>query len=390
MSTTAIILNWAGGENNPFSVFTSLLSSKLGEHGISSEIVELNADVVNNVLTICKHKKIKFAFTWQGLGSSLKLDSGECLWESVGVPLICNHGDHPCHALGNHQSTSRAVHHWYISPSFANFAQDWTAGTQLRFVPSPLLFQTPEVRSFDEPYFVFPKNFDDLQVLERQIDSFSNQTLRALLSFAKSEIILQTQKSNQIDHHIIIDIVFNDSNCVKIINSEDRERIKSLKLFAHAFLDKVYRNAISERVLSELREFPLRVYGRGWERLAELYSSHKFFRGPSMGDGDFQFTSRYGIIDVAPSYDSFHDRAARALAMGCGFLAGSEWFRMDKNFLLDRELFFTSDEGVLADRAAAVVRNPHAHRERCEDFRERYETMYPFANFAEDMLRLGC
>ena len=91
----------------------------------------------------------------------------------------------------------------------------------------------------------------------------------------------------------------------------------------HRQLDHYLRSHKSIAVVAALRDFPLRIYGRGWDRIAQgAPASHVFEPGRNMADSQELYYTRFGLIDVSPS-KGLHDRTRRAMVNGCGFLSSA-------------------------------------------------------------------
>jgi hypothetical protein len=157
----------------------------------------------------------------------------------------------------------------------------------------------------------------------------------------------------------------------------------------HTLLDKIYRNMVAEHVVNELKDVPLKIYGRGWERFQRRQNPHhEFLSFDAMSDNAFQFGSRYGIVDAAPIHDSLHDRTLRAMGNRSSFLMGSNWAY--ETFLGGDHgnLFFDGAAGALRARAERVMQSPEAHRAQCADFSRQYQdhfSLFSFIKYLEQM-----
>lgn len=118
-----VVLNWSLGENDPFTPFTNLLARRLEQHGHEVVVVGVDREMPKRLVD-AKAGGAELALTWQGLGSDLRASStGTSLWDQLQLPLVCMHGDHPCHMPTNHRHDSRFVAHLYGAESFAEFAR---------------------------------------------------------------------------------------------------------------------------------------------------------------------------------------------------------------------------------------------------------------------------
>ncbi len=384
-----ILLNWKNGENDPFSLFNGMLKSKFESYGRSVKIVELNSDFDKNIAKTI-NEGIDFALTWQGIASGLiNRRSEKNLWDEYKIPLFCLHGDHPCHKISNHTATSEYIRHIYLAPSFCRYANKFIERTiAAQFMMLPNIFHTkhPSTTSIHGDYFVFPKNLDDTKLMvsnwEKKFPAHIATTFKNIASAIKSEY----KESNSLDHHEIIDIQLTEEF---ISNLQDHLKINSdmsARHYAHAYMDKFYRNLISEDILATLSDVKIQIYGRGWDRFKNNNNkNHSFFSFDKALNGDFQFQSNFGILDVAPINDSIHDRSFRAMASNNGFLIASSWNAsefLNQNF---ENLFFTGKDMMVRALAELVIQSPESHRASAQQFKSQYHTKYGFHQFLKNI-----
>lgn len=380
-----LLLNWKNGENDPFTYFNKCLQNKLYTLGKRSEILELNENFENNFLKNLK-EGIDFVITWQGIASNfLNKKTGRNLWDEVKVPLFCLHGDHPCHKLQNHTALSDYIHHIYLAPSFCRYANQFIPrATSAKFAILPNIFPTASDSDthFSGDYFIFPKNHDDTQEMirfwEEKYPQHIAKTLKEIAEAIKTEYLT----SNLKDHHEIIETFIDQDFLEKsksVFNTNNESLIRN---HIHAITDKFYRNFISENILTSLPDVKIQIYGRGWERFKALNNKyHSFYSFDKAINGDFQFQSNYGILDVAPITDTIHDRTLRALSQKNGFLIASSW---NTSFFLNQEfkgLFFSGKNNLLRNNVENIIKDPDTHRSSAAYFKNSYNQFYGFHQF---------
>lgn len=117
------ILNWSGGENDPFSYFSGNLQRRLRELGHDAIILALDDGFATALHTAHEASPVQLAFAWQGIGSEVRRTGDTAtLWERLGIPVVCHHGDHPCYNPPNHVQSSPNLIHLYACASFAKAA----------------------------------------------------------------------------------------------------------------------------------------------------------------------------------------------------------------------------------------------------------------------------
>lgn len=389
-----VILNWQGGENDPFTYFSTCMKAAFERMGRPTHIVNVDESMTNRLIEL-DEQGIDFVVSWQGVG--LRLGATETdpttVWDQLEIPILCYHGDHPCHMPANHRAVSPWVQHIYGTGSFAMFANTrLPRETAATFFPTPVWFDDGVKGRFEGDYFVFPKNLDDL---DKTLAGWRAQTARLVPRFllaAADAIIGEFRNGNRTSHHDIIDGML-DADTLAALCDELQAPELSVRFHLYMQLDKIHRNAVSEHVLEDLQDVPLKIYGRGWERFQRRQNPyHEFLSFDAMSDNAFQYASQYGIVDVAPIYDGLHDRTLRAMSNRAGFLMGSSW--PYETLLGDDygDLFFDGAPGALRARAERVMQSPEAHRAKCRDFARQHRqqfSLFSFVKYLEEMCEMA-
>ena len=313
------------------------------------------------------------------------------IWDELKIPLIINHGDHPCHMMAHHRGDSGYVQHIYAAPSFALFANKHiTRKNAASFLQSPSLFSNEINGNFAGNHFVFPKNLDDTQQTLTVWREAEQKVLGHFLLAAFEAIQYELTLRNQRDHHQVIDemLLPDIVEHLKIELNTDSEYL--IQLHIHALLDKVYRNILSEHVVTELHDVPIKIYGRGWDRFkAKNNPKHEYLDFDKVCDNAFQFSSHFGVLDASPIYDNLHDRTLRAIGNQSSFLSGSGW---DFENMLGNgfgNLFFNTQSGNLLANAERVMTAPLQHREQCIAFSNAYRQRYSAYGYIKEIERMS-
>ena len=383
------ILNWSGGENDPFTYYSRQLQRQLVALGHSAQLLPLDESLGRVLLPQHRRAPYDLAFTWQGLGSAIR-PAGESrtLWELLGIPLVCLQGDHPCYMPPNHEQSSRHLLHFYPCPSFARDAnrlipRDWPG---IEFEPPNYVVDRPPPANYEGDYFVFPKNLQPVEELREQWRARYDTSWNALLAAGADEIIRAFHAGNRVHHQeLILDLLPAPIPSQVRAGGAD-PAVAALVFELGRELDRVYRNTAAAFVIDTLAHVPIRVNGRGWERFAARGNpNHQFYPFGSVADGAAQFSSAYGILDVAPVRDLLHDRVWRAMRHGCGFLSGTAWREGEPIHDGFADLFFSGNADELASKAEQVMRDPAAHRQRTADFTTVYDAVFTFPDFVEQI-----
>jgi len=381
-----VILNWRRGENDPFSVFNASLREHLRECGKNVELIETASDDWPRRLGDLARSGVEFALTWQGLGSRVGIGaSGASLWDHFGIPLMCLHGDHPSHMPLNHQLESRYCFHLYAYADAARYSNRHfrrSRGASLFDVPQ--LHREPRLKHTSGEHFVFAKNIthplDTESLWKEKLDQPTFDAYMAAAEVLRRRIA----EAPYVEMHDVLDELISERNLHWLRPEANGPMYHQY----HSQLDLYMRSYKSVAAVTALREFPVKVYGRGWERIAQdAPASHLFASGRNTADSQELYYSRFGLIDISPS-KGLHDRAHRAMANGVGFLSSAsldERFPGSESF---GRLFFSFREHELAERCAAVVADPEAHRNAARQFADLYYSTYSPRQFVNrlDML----
>ena len=387
-----VIVNWLGGSNDFFSYVNNDIKNTFEEIGKTARIINIGDQFFNELLDENK-KGIDFAFTFQGLGSGLQLNSANSIWEDLQIPLLCYHGDHPALYPINHNASSAWIKHIYSTPSFTSFANAYIPRHEpATFLEPPSFFAKKKIDLFIGDYFVLPKNLDDnLKTYQSWSDaSLSQKVLIDFLGDADQAITAEFTNGNRTNHHDVIDQLLTPDVLSRIQQELIGQSATAIRFLIHNLLHKIYRNMVAEYTLLELADMPIKIYGRGWDRFKALNNpNHEFFEGTSLADSSFLYQSNYGILDIAPISDGLHDRTLRATANGSAFLTASSWphtTRLDQDF---SDIFFDGTPGNLYSKAEWIIKSPNLHREKCQYFAERHHEKFPFAGFLMSLTEIA-
>ena len=387
-----LTITWSGGENNPFAYFNESLRHELRSLGVRCFDVELGPQFGPTLNDILAKNRIDIALTFQGLGTHILDQNQRNIWEVLGIQLVALHGDHPCHMPANHATDLPHVHHLYGAPSWAVYSEThFRRQKPVHFFIAPNFFKlrSPVEPVESEAFFVFPKNLDDIRGLLAEWQEKFPSDMAALLTEATHAIQENCRAGDPIEHHELIDQLLTPERFDSLVRSFKPTSAKELFHYIHSLLDKIYRNAVSEVVMAELHDVPMLICGRGWDRHQQKASRfHTFKSFDTVANGDHQFRSRYGILDVTPSKDSFHDRALRAMALGGGFLSNSQLNFSKLIGTTEPALFYTCRPGDLRQKAEAVMQDPGAHRARCADFSRAWDQQFTMYNFYQFLTSL--
>jgi hypothetical protein len=327
---------------------------------------------------------IEFAFTWQGLGSAVKLrDTEVSLWDHLRIPLICVHGDHPCHMPLNHELESPYCFHLYTNADFARYSnRHFRRAHGASVIDIPQVHREPRLVLQGGEHFVIAKNINDPQVTE---SSWRERLPRAVFDVfmsAAETLKAQIAREASVELHDVLDELLVQQRIdwltpeVNVVGYHDY----------HSQLDHYLRSHKAMTAVAALRDFPLHIYGRGWDRVARTApASHVFEPGRNMANSQEMYYSKYGLIDISPS-KALHDRTRRAMANATPFLSSANLEDSFENVRRFESLFFTFRLEELPEKCSAVVRDPQSHLALAQEFASLYHERFHYRAF---VTRLG-
>jgi hypothetical protein len=383
-----VILNWKGGENDPFSVANATLRQHFRACGKNVEVIEISEGDWPSRLAALAQKGVEFAFTWQGLGSSIRVGDppGESLWDHLRIPLICIHGDHPSHMPLNHQLESQYCFHLYTNADFARYSnRHFRRMRSASVIDIPQLHREPPMGQRAGDHFVIAKNVYDPVGTEgfwrERLDKLTFDAYMVAAETLKSRIT----RESFVEIHDVLDDLITEHGFDWLRPTTD---IAAYHLY-HSQVDLYLRSHKSIAAVAALHEFPVRIYGRGWDRIAgSAPTRHVFEAGRNMADSQDLYYSRLGLVDVSPS-KGLHDRTRRAMVNGGGFLSSAN---LEDSFAdIERfdSLFFSFRAHELPEKCAAVMRDPDAHLALSQQFARLYHERFHFRNFVNQIDHLS-
>ena len=374
-----VILNWNGGENDPFTEVNRAIAEIFHKCGKETHTLQITDPMWAEQLGELAIEGIDFVYTWQGLGSNIVLaDNGESIWDLLKVPLICVHGDHPAHMPANHTFESKYCFHLYVNTEFTRYSNRHFRRKRSAYVIDiPQVFFEKPLEIEGEAVFHIVKNIQHTDVFEVEwAKTLPDFALKAYLQAAET---LKHSIKNEVyvDFHAVLD----DLIVTESWGWFDEQQNPGWAHRFHSSLDHYLRSLKSLAMLDEIRDVPVNIYGRGWESFKEnAPMCWKFYPGQAMADSQKQYYSLYGIIDVSPS-KRLHDRTRRAMANGTSFLSSANLEDSFNNLKPYQDLFFDFRLGQLRTKCEAVLANPAAHRERAREFADVYHNRFHFQNF---------
>jgi len=330
---------------------------------------------------------VEFALTWQGLGSSATAgERGESLWDRLKIPLICIHGDHPSHMPLNHQLESRYCFHLYTNAEFARYSnRHFRRLRSASVIDIPQLHREPQLDRRSGDYFVIAKNINDPLDTERRWQQELGKTEFDAYMMAAETLKSRITLEAYVDIHDVLDELIAQQSLACL---DPAANLAAYHRY-HSQLDHYLRSHKGVAALIAMRDFPVHVYGRGWNRVARSAPpSHRFLPGRSMAESQDLYYTRFGVVDISPA-KGLHDRTRRAMVNASAFLSSANLEDSFDDIARFDPLFFSFRTHELAEKCAIVVRDPEAHLALAQQFARIYYDRFPFKAFVNQLDHLA-
>jgi len=376
-----------GGENDPFSVVGDTIRQHFHACGKNVEVIEISERDWAARLAELVPSGVEFVFTWQGLGSSAKVgEQGESLWDHLKIPLICIHGDHPSHMPVNHQLESRYCFHLYTNAAFARYSNRHFRRTRsASVIDIPQLHRESRLERRAGNHFVVVKNISDPLITERLWQQRLDKPLFAAYMMAAETLKSRIACEPYVEIHDALD------DLIALHGLDWLGPTANIAAYHeyHSKLDHYLRSHKAVAAVSALGDFPVHIYGRGWERIAEgAPAFHVFEPARNMADSQDLYYTRLGLVDVSPS-KGLHDRTRRAMANGGSFLSSANLEDSFADIGRFGALFFNFRANELQEKCAAVLRDPDAHMALAQQFAHTYHERFHFRDFVNRLDHLA-
>jgi len=369
-----VLLNWKTGDNDAFTYFNQTIAGYLEACGKPTVTIQLTDKDWDKQILALKENGIDFVFTWQGLGTRLKVNNPtQSFWEFHKIPIISLHGDHPCHMPPNHSLESRYCTHLYGTREFCQYSnRHFRRKTRAIFIDAPPLSQETPLPGRSGNHFVIMKNITPPSVLEDQwkceLDMRTFGFYMAITEIMRQQLYVGEHP----DIHSLVDELIRIQGFVELLLPDNSARYHEM----HSDLETWARNAKTVRVINLLKDVPLEIYGEGWESFAAMgRSNHRYFPGRRLEESGPLYYSRYGVIDITPSRTGLHDRTSRAMRNETSFFTSGYLPDFVPNMKKFDSLFYDFGPNGIREKCESIMSNPGHHNELSREFGFLYQTI---------------
>lgn len=372
-------LTWSSGDNNPFDFAFEQLKLHYRSVGKEFMIIDIATDTWINSAMKLFGQGVEYAYCSQGLAADknviLKDGRSVNLWEYFKIPLICWHADHPSYMPTNHSIENNYIHHVYIDPEFSLFSnKHFRRKFGAISMQPPNLLSEANLREFSGKHFSLIRNYVPLEHIKNRWLSMFDDRYRKILYDVEDIITCKLSTDGFCNMHSELDDVLDQH---QLLIAERGSQI--LFHLLHNQIDRSYRNKKTALVVKSLCDYPLRIYGAGWDQM-HLSKYHQHFQGMDAKSSQALYYSEYGIIDISPM-NFMHDRSLRAIHNQTAFITDA------KNPLTSLQnnefnsIFYDLSSTHLINACELVMKNPKQHLKKCIEFSKAYQLHFPANQF---------
>ena len=278
----------------------------------------------------------------------------------------------------NHQLESRYCFHLYANAEFARYSNRHFRRTRsASVIDIPQLHREAPLARRGGDYFVVAKNISEPPMIEDLWKQRLDKPVFDAYMMAAETLKYRLACESYVEIHDVLDELIAQHSLEWLRPEADIGVYHEY----HSALDHYLRSHKTVSAVTALREFPVRIYGRGWERIAQgAPKSHVFEPGRNMADSQDLYYTRFGLVDVSPS-KGLHDRTRRAMANEGAFLSSANLEDSFADIGRFDPLFFSFRTNELPEKCAAIVRDPETHLALAQQFARIYHDRFHFKDF---------
>lgn len=371
MTNRILIFQWAGSAYDSLRGLLQLAAAEIETEGLNVEYLTVeDQDCQKRLNELLTRNDIVCAIGMSGVGADLRLADGRLLWEAARIPFYNWNCDHPCYFPSRHAIRSNYLCHGYVFPDHARY-------TLTHLNPNGAVFSAhlgiPNREIFGPGFaprenrngrILFTKSSADTNQIEARWQA-QTPLIRFLLFAAAEELLL----ANTRDFLPTLQRIAEQRGVFLHGNS-----MLALQLIRE--IDSYVRFRRTRFVAEALRDFPIDIYGSGWEDFARDTDKIKV-HGPLPWLQTLQLLPDYlGCLSLNPLVDeSVHDRSFFALAAGVPPIADANAFSRT-HFAELTGLTFSFDRDSIQAAAAAVLENPQLCIETTEKVWQRAQNEF--------------
>lgn len=358
MANKVLILRWSGSAYDSLGGLLELVAEELAAMGIHVTMFSADGpDWPQQLVQVLGQGETAFALTMSGVGTDVEVD-GKLVWEVAKVPLFNWSCDHPCYFPSRHAIRSPYLLHGYVFPDHARYSishlnpNGAAFAVHLGIPPRSLFSGAPVPAERRNGRIMFTKSGADTNRIEDTWRKYGTD-LRHIVFAAAEELSARSTG----DFAPVIQRIAEQRGL--FLDGNNRVMLLLIRE-----LDNYIRFRRANLVMRTACQFPVDVFGSGWDHITPTDGSARF-HGPASWRSIIERLPQYsGCLSTNPLVaESVHDRVFFALAAGVPPIGDANAFTGATMPLLDGYMFnfrpesiAAAIEAVLGDPAEALRR----------------------------------
>ena len=366
MAPKVLLFQWAGSAYDSLRGLLRLVGEELEEEGVEVISVTIDSpDFQSSLLHLLGTGNVICAIGMSGVGSDVFVNDECLLWEKARVPFFNWNCDHPCYFPSRHAIRNPYLLHGYVFPDHARYTQEYlnpngvAFSAHLGIPPSRIFGKGPAPVSERNGRIVFTKSSADTLAIEAKWRGMPPPIRQ--LAFAGAE---------ELAHRSTADFLPTLRRLAEALGVHLSGN-SALTLALIREIDAYIRFRRTNLVLDALKDYPIDVYGTGWEHI-NLQGRRAVLKGPIPWGEMTSVLPRYlGCLSLNPLIEeSVHDRTFFAIGAGVVPIANSNTF--SRTHIPELETYaYRFDAASIRSAVDAVLSDPRKAIQQVEDVRVR-------------------
>ncbi len=349
-----IILLKASSTYDVLSIFLEDLLKGFESLGFSASVIDLSAPNASQTLSQeIQENQVKcfIAINCVGFGLSIR---EKLLYDTINIPLVAYFVDHPIHHLHGIPTTSQHSMMLFCDQTHLEFSKTFIPTPYPReMVPHGGATRVEGVKPFEdrEIELAFFGSYRPLQEIEDQLLAHIKD-YPGLSDFISS-VLGQAALNNQ---QGVTEILFENLHVAGYTPQEFPVPFIQTLL---RNLDFYVRNWRRQTILSSIQDFPIHIYGKGWENFESPSENHQF-KGPI----DFPnvldvMNNTQVVLNILPDFVAGgHERIFYTMLQGAACLTDSNPWLEDRFKDYETLFFYPLAEHGVSEKVQQIFQDP--------------------------------
>lgn len=358
-----LIMRWVTSSYDSLGTHLDMLATTFQSLGFNTIFLEFGDSIdLETFQKLVSENRIAFAVTMSGVAAEVGLADGTPLFDAAKIPVFSWNCDHPCHNTSTFlaKPPAKFLIDGYVFADHARFNIAHGRRTRLAIAAhlgplprSTLMPDGPIPLEGRNGRLIFAKGYANTDIMER--NHKANLGENASLIFEAADILFHENAS------LLLPTLKGLMERRDLHCADDSEILFKLV----AYVEYYIRNKRTALVMQALEEYPVDVFGTGWDDWAFAKNPHP---GGAQWLGQMPYPAMLaalpfylGSVSVHPMVeDSVHDRVFTAITAGVVPVSESNQFSRREFPMLEPYAFRFTTDSIRAAADALLARPEEA------------------------------